>query len=293
MSMAYTVKIRNASGDTLQLYPSEDYLLTSITGITPALAVINATEMATMDGSRFNSSHVSFRNIVITFKIRGQGADVRARRVNLYKYIHPKHPVRVYIANDQRDVYIDGYVESLDDAGSIFSDNELLQVSVICPDPYFRDNTEVEAENTFGSNTSLFYFPFGILQGSPIPFSRKIIQQHHTIINEGDAACGITLQVAASGAVTNPTFYNESNGQTMTFELTMQAGDELIISTVQGQKSAKRIREGVETNIINTMTHGSAWLQLEPGDNVIYYSAASGTAAMTLTFLYTILYEGI
>ena len=81
----YTVKIRNSNDEMIQLAPSDDYILTSILGITPADATINATEMATIDGSRFNSSHVSTRNVVIELKPRGEGEKVRKSRVNLYR----------------------------------------------------------------------------------------------------------------------------------------------------------------------------------------------------------------
>lgn len=290
---SYTVKIRNADGDTLQLYPSDDYLLMDITGLTPADATINATEMATMDGSRFNSSHVTARNIVITLKIRGFDTDVRTRRIALYQYAHTKEKVRIYIAHDQRDVYIDGYVEKLEDAGTIFTNDERLMLSVICPDPFFRDNSADEESITFSNTEASFHFPFTIVEDDPIPFSIKLATQYKSIYNAGDTDCGMILKVQASGSITNPMFYDEANSDTMTFDLDLVDGDELIITTIPGSKSAILRRDGVETNVINTMTHDSSWLSLVPGDNVFYYAADSGGGYMTLTFIFTNLFEGI
>lgn len=289
--MAYTIKIQNSLDEVLQLYPSEDYMLSSITGITPADAVINATEMATQDGAHFNSSRVMPRNLVIAFAVRGEGTDVRQRRVALYRYIKPKHPIRVYLSNDQRDVYIDGYVETLQDAGTIFTGKEMLQVSVICPDPYFKDNETGERTISFSSITSMFYFPFSIV--SPIPFSQKDEALTKSIVNDGDTACGVTLKVAAHGNVSDPWFYNETSGETMSFDIDLVSGDELIISTVQGHKSAKLWRSGTESNVINTLAQGSDWVTLEPGSNTFYYNADSGVSNMSLTFTYNILFEGI
>jgi hypothetical protein len=79
----------------------------------------------------------------------------------------------------------------------------------------------------------------------------------------------------------------------MTFDINLQAGDELTVTTIGGNKSAILRRNGVETNVINTMTHDSSWLTLEPGDNIFYYAADSGYDNMTLTFTFTNLYEGI
>lgn len=290
---AYTLKIRNSNNEIMQLYPSEDYILTGIDGITPADATINATEMATLDGSRYNSSHVMARNIVVTLKIRGEGTIVRKRRIALYRYIRTKHQIRLYIKHDQRDVYIDGYVEKLEDAGTIFSDDQRLQISVICPDPFFRDNSSDQQEISFSSVEALFHFPFAIEVGYPIPFSLRLNTQYKTIYNAGDTACGMVLVVSAAGGVSNPKFFDEANNDAMTFNLNLVTGDELIITTIRGQKSAMLRRNGVLTNVINTMTHDSSWLQLEPGDNIFYYSSDSGFGNMALTFIFTNLYEGI
>lgn len=287
----YTVKIQNSTGDLIQLYPSSDYMLMSMTGITPADATINATETASQDGATFNSSHVTPRNIVITFNIRGEGAIVRKRRIELYRYIKTKRPVRVFLANDQRSVYTDGYVERMDDAGTIFSQREQFQLSIICPDPFFRDNETGERVISFSAVTGLFNFPFAI--ASPIPFSIRERTYLKTIENDGDVPCGVTLRLISNGAISNPWFYNETTGQRMTFDIDLETGDELVVSTVQGHKSATLIRAGAETNVINSLSHDSKWITLEPGDNTFYYNADDGATNMQLVFVYNILFEGI
>lgn len=287
----YTVKIQNSLGEVIQLYPSTDYMLASMTGITPADAAIVATEMATQDGATFNSAHVMPRNIVITFSVRGEGTIVRKRRIDLYRYIKTKRPVRVFLANDQRSVYTDGYVERMDDAGTIFSQREQFQLSIICPDPFFRDNETGERVISFSAVTGLFNFPFAI--ASPIPFSVKEEVYLKTIENDGDVPCGVTLRLIANGVISNPWFYNETTGQRMTFDIDLVTGDELTISTVQGHKSATLTRGGAETNVINALSHDSKWITLEPGDNTFYYNADEGAVNMQLVFVYNILFEGI
>lgn len=290
---AYTVKIQNAQGETLQLYPSDDYILTEMAGITPADAIINAVEVAALDGSRFNTSRVMARNLTITVKVRGTDTAVRQRRVNLYRYAKTKQKIRVYIANDQRDVYIDGYLESLQDAGSIFTEDQRLMMSVICPDPFFRDNGTGEQIIGFSSVTANFFFPFGIEVGEPVPLSVRSYKTSQNIINGGDTATGMVLTVKALGSVSNPVFFDESTGGSMSFDISLVSGDELIISTVHGAKSAKLRRGGVTTNVINTLTPDSTWLELAPGDNVFYYTATSGATSMELTFSFINLFEGI
>lgn len=262
-----------------------------MTGITPSDGIINMAEMPTQDGARFNSSRVQSRNLIVNFDIRGEGEIVRQRRINLYRYIKTKQPVRIYVANDQRSAYIDGYVERLDDAGTIFSDRERFQLSIICPDPYFRDNDTGEQVITFSSTIPMFTFPFGI--DDPIPISVRTTDYSKVIMNDGDAETGVILTVKAIGNVEDPIIYNQSTGETMSFDISMVAGDELVINTIRGEKSVKRIRNGATTNVLNLMTPGSDWITFMPGANQFYYSASSGTDNIQLTFRFVELYEGI
>lgn len=289
----YTVKIENALGEMLQLYPSGDYILTGITGITPADAVINAVEMANLDGARYNNSRVGTRNIVITLKVRGEGYDVRRRRINLYRYAKTKQKIRVYIAHDQRDVVIDGYLESLQDAETIFSDDQRLMMSIICPNPFFRDNGAGENRVSFSAINGLFAFPFSIAVGEPEPMSTKTLDYLKVVTNSGDVDTGMVLTVKAHGVVANPVFYNETAGQTMTLDISLEDGDELTITTEHGAKSARLTRDGATTNVMNAIGPGSDWLTLQPGDNTFYYSASSGADNMELMFSYTNLFEGM
>lgn len=286
----YTVKIQNKKNETLQLYPSEDYMLIGMTGITPSDGIISVAEMAMQDGARFNNAHVQTRNLIVNFDIRGEGEDVRKRRINLYKYIKTKEPVRVYIANDQRSVYIDGYVERLDDAGTIFSDRERMQLSVICPDPFFRDNAQ-DVTVYFGATSSEFHFPFAIT--TPIPFSTRSWSHVKEIFNAGDVECGVVFTLQASNTVVDPKISNEETNELMEFDITMEAGDELIISTRRGEKKVTFRSGGVETNALNTLKEGSDWLTLTPGNNAIYYTAFRNYDKIAMSCTYTILYEGI
>lgn len=68
--MLRAVTVTNFKGESLRMELSkpEDsgLLIYNITGLGSSPAVINSTEMATMDGARFNSSRAQTRNIVFT-----------------------------------------------------------------------------------------------------------------------------------------------------------------------------------------------------------------------------------
>ena len=93
--------------------------------------------------------------------------------------------------------------------------------------------------------------------------------------------------------VVNPRFVNQVNDQGIYLNTTLQTGDDLIICTIVGQKSIKRIRNTVETNLINAFSTGSEWMVIAAGENDIVVTADSGGASMVLTFDVPALYEGV
>lgn len=107
--MLRSVRIKNDRGDILELVGSEKYSLTNITGLNPVAAVINTTSNGVHDGSRYNSSKLGTRNIVITVSLE---EPVEENRMELYRLIRPKRDVTFYLENGRRNVYIPGYVET-------------------------------------------------------------------------------------------------------------------------------------------------------------------------------------
>lgn len=140
--MIKEVSITNYLGEKLTLELTNPWktgiYIKSITGIGPGRANINTTDMASDDGSIFNSARSTERNIVITLGfllVPGVTRTVEDARQLTYKYFPKKKPLTFYIVTDNREVFTTGYVESNDP--DIFSENETTQISIICPDPNF------------------------------------------------------------------------------------------------------------------------------------------------------------
>ena len=141
----YTLKIRNSRGEIYELtHNRRMYSVGSVSGLTLPMVNINTAAAGTQDGEVYSSSHMNRRNIVITLVLEG---DIERSRQLLYT-IFPLHsPVTVYYQTFNRDLYIDGYLEIID--GSLFAQREAMQISIICPDPYFRNRylATARAEN--------------------------------------------------------------------------------------------------------------------------------------------------
>lgn len=275
----------NKHGDQINLTSNPDYQLLQVTGLTPPTAVINMSKIATTDGSKFNSSSLDTRNIVLMVAPRG---DVERSRINLYKYFKSKQYIKLYISNGRRKVWIDGYVDNMD--GDLYSNPQVIQVSVICPDPYFKD--ENDGNTLFSDVMGAFTFPFNI--GSEgVELSTISGYSERNIYNSSDDEVGVIIELTATGTVADPTIYNLTTGESITIEYEMSVGDKIIINTRRGEKSVKAIVEGVESNIINNMTRASKWLKLLAGDNVCTYTCVSGAENLMVNINYQSIYEGV
>jgi hypothetical protein len=280
----FLLAVENERGERLELTHNNNYDVISVEGLNPPTAAINTANVAGLDGSRFNSSKIEQRNIVITLNIRPH---IEANRLALYRYIRVKRYIKVYYKNDFRDVFIEGFVESFEN--NLFTQLQQPQISIICPNPFWRStrNTLVD----FSNLTALFEFPFSI-PSSGIEFSR-INKVTMTLINAGDVETGAVIKFHASAAVTNPVFYNRTNGTFFGFNLVMIEGDEITLNTLQGEKSVILTRENETTNILSSRQSGSSWITFEPGENEISFGADDGSAALTVTVIAVQKYEGV
>ena len=246
---------KNAANQTLNLQTNNKYQLISATGINPPVANINTAQLATADGSVFNVARLPQRNIVLTIQpLYG----IEKARNDLYKWFAPKMPVNLEAVTDFKDVLIDGYVESFE--CDLYANPQLVQVSVICPDPYFRAKSAVTDKT--------------------LPTS---------ISNPGDVESGIIFTATMTGSASGLGIQNYANGVYHNFNmsgLTLQSGDIVTIDTRVGQKSVKLNRSGSVSSLIGKVNLASEWLQMYPGNNSFSVSLSNGTIKAAYTPLY-------
>ena len=278
----YRLWIENEIGDKLELTYNPLYAVTGVTGLTPVPAVINLSTAGINDGETFNSARLGSRNIVITLRYK---RDVEAARIALYDYIASTSRCRVYYKNGMRDVYIDGYVENPD--SDLFTLGQVMQISIICPDPLFRDvktvtDTGATVSGGFKFPTTLNAVVFGTVKGDTTT----------PVINGGNVAAGMDIQITFDGDVSNPIIYNAASGDYFGFNRDFIAGDVVNIQTY-GHKSVTLTRYGVKFNLINYRKKGTKWLQLAKGTNTFTFAADSGVNNMRVDFIHTDLYVGV
>lgn len=283
----FTLIVENQKGESLQLTQCESqYQIVSVAGLTPPKANLYTNIIANMQGAKFKSSRVETRNIVITLRLNG---DVEGNRQNLYRFFISGGWCKVYYKNENRNVYIEGYVDTVD--GDLFSISEQIQISIVCMNPYFKNLFDVY--NDISKIFAGFIFPFSIDEQGVI-FSGYDLYREAEIINSSDIECGMIITFRATADnISNPTLFDVDTRESMVLNLTMNAGDEVIVNTNKGQKTVTKIVNGVRSNAINTFGIGSTWMQLKPGVNKFYYSANDSMQFLNVEIKHNILYEGV
>lgn len=276
------IKIENARGEVLDLSADPRYVPILQNGGPPG-AAINHSKVGTAHGSKYNSSTVEPRNLLLTIYLKGDIA--RARR-NLYRYIIPSGYIKVYYQEEDLDLWIDGYVETAE--VDPWTQNENMAVSILCPEPFWKDIQETYTDASVVS--SLFEFPFAIEEAG-VEFSLVDKSKSTLIQNDGTVEAGATFELIATNRSLQPRIYNLTTGKYMGFYVDMFPGDRLIINTSDHNKRVTYIKDGVESNYINTLMEGSEWLKMAIGANEYSYTVDEGE--MELRIYHTNMYIGV
>lgn len=306
--MINTLTVINYLGEQLTIKLANPFdvgmAITEITGLGPVNANIITTDNATMDGAVYNSSRLSYRNIVITLKLLGtdvNGQSIEATRHNVYKYFPIKKPLWLIFESDKRSAMIQGYVES--NEPEIFSDWETTQISIICPDPYFKALNGMITN--FSGVEPLFQFSTDLNDEPTFELGRQYLNEDIDIYYTGEVDAGININIYFDDHVNPITIYNVETNEKILIDTnkiesrygTLVLGDKIIISTSRGNKKAVLIRENTTYNIINCLDKELTWFQLHKGDNIFAYSVEGGQEGglydLGMTISNDILYEGL
>ena len=282
------VTLENAKGEQLLITNEARFSVAPITGLNPPAASLIYTDNIG-DGSQFQHQRTPRRNIVINMVING---DVESNRLDLYNYVQTGQYIKVYIETYQRNVWIEGRVETCE--VDPFERKTTCQISIICNEPYFKDLEQ--SMNMINTVKGMLYFPYYTITPQPVSLYKRI--QILNLLNEGNVASGMTIEMTAKGVVTNPIIYNRETkefiglgSEQKPYEL--QPGDKVIIKTYDNNKTVTLIRDATETNIFNYLTPNSKFIQVGVGDNVFTYSADDGDQYLNITFTYYQQYKGI
>lgn len=283
----FVLEIENENQERLTLTQDEgNYQVIKVEGLTPPDADITTIKVANMDGERFKSSRLEKRELSIEIKING---DIEKNRIKLYDFFDSGKMSKIYYRNGSRNVMIVGYCESFE--GDLFELGQTVQVSIVCPSPYWESINMVRAD--ISQALGNFQFPFAISEEG-VEFTRFIDGRESPIINRGDGECGVVITMKSTlDLISNPVIYNVRTGEFFKVNIELSKGNTVTINTNVGQKSIYKIVDGVQSNIMGLVAKGSSWFQLKRGVNLFTCNADTGIATLEVVFEFKNLFKGV
>lgn len=309
--MLHKIVITNPKGETLELELSNPeksgFTVAKVEGLGPPQANINGQEMASSDGMFYSSSRADKRQIIFTLEFRSRDHNskygylsIEECRHRCYRYFPLKKEITITTYTDSQVLYTKGYVES--NKPEPFSRQEYATISVVCPDPFMYEF--VDARTVFSGIQPAFEFPFSnesltepLLQLGQIWLDTTAVLDY-----SGTIDTGIVITIHAFGDCEGIQLFNIDTLERIAIDTEriytitgdrFQAKDDIIISTVRGDRYCKLLRNGQYTNIIGALGRDTDWFQISNGSNAFGFSATSGESNISVTFSYQNAYMGV
>lgn len=285
--MPKTIVCRNEDNVEVAFdYNFDPFFLVSCEGTTSVYNNVVTSENTMIDGSTYQGSTTTQRNIIITAQM---DSNYRENRDLLYKTFKPKSTGTFNHTEDGETLTVDYKVESveIDEKGIVRN----IVISLICPDPFFKalDDTIVD----MAAWESLFEFEHEFLDEGE-PFAERVAELIKEIPNDSAATnIGMTITFTAEGPVTNPAIYHLESGDFVIVNTSMLPSDTIIITTETNNKSVYLVRGGVETEINNLLDEDSEFMQLTHGVNTLKYDATVGIDYLNVRITYRFRYLGV
>ena len=191
--------------DVFDLCDITKYGIVNFAGLDRPDADISRSALAGANASRISGSQISERNIVLTIR---PWISAEINRQELYDHLPYDTDLRFYIVTENRCVFIDGYVEKLGGGG--FTKNVTdIQLSIICPFPWFQSIRQHTAQLKAGDNI--------IRNNGDIPSGFRLeVEGHANMVQLVDfklTAGSETFATKADTSVIAPTELNTVSGK--------------------------------------------------------------------------------
>jgi hypothetical protein len=279
----------NERGQQIEFSVYSPFFVDNIDGISGLKNIIYQNKGMGQDGSTYMGSTLGNRNIVI------QGAiteNKEQNRIKLLSIINPKLKAKLIYADGNIKKYVECVVET---APTITKENKpKFQMSLICPNPYWRDTVESKKQIVLWKGD--FHFPLIIPQDKGIIIGHREPSLIVNIENNGQVKTGMIIEFFARGTLKNPSLFNVNTREFIKVNKEMVAGEKIIINTNFGKKKILQELNGVTTDILNYLDiigGGDTFLQLDVGDNLFRYNADKNLDNLEVSIYYNNNYLGV
>lgn len=265
------------------------------TGATLVLDMVSTPDyiLGSVDWGAVESTHHSFK-YVNQIGVYVTGTSLETRSISITGWVIAENETmmtnrkrvlnRFFNPQGAIDVFYKNYVlrflpnTSVKYSATVADNNEVVckfKIEGYCPDPLFKEKTEskVAAART----VPMFHFPL-VISKTPKPPGGIIfgLRQPSLIVainNSGAVDVGMKIIFRANSTLSNPSLINVNTQKYFKVNKSMQAGEEIVIDTIIGEKKIQGTLNGVTSNYFKYRDLGSEWLQLSVGDNLFRYDA--------------------
>jgi len=266
------------------------FFLQAVEGLYSVIGNVTTVSSAFAIGESYSGTSIKKRNIVISGIIKDNFADRRKLLYSMFP-LRTEGTLYYYENNNDKGKKITYIVESVEVEEKGIP--RMFTVSLICPNPYFKDLEESKV--AMATWSPKFCFPMISEKDVGIEFASKNITTMGTIINDTNIEFGITIHLVAHGNVTNPYLVNVETQEQILINIEMEIGDEIIITTQRGNKNIILVPDStkISKNINNLLEYGSKFLQMHTGINTIRAGAEMNEENLETNVYYSNEYEAV
>lgn len=259
------LKILNENGESMEFGVHSPYLLSHIEGLGIPQGDIYSTQAPGQDGSTFHDLLLGERDVSTRVTIMCKDRkELYFERKKLMSLLMPKKKLTLLYTNDYKTFRTYARINEGIDFKERINNSGVADISFTCFNPYWLDEKDTIRK--------IKYFDEGIR--FPLSFKAKFAEAGYSKIvkNNGDVDVGCVLEYI--GAAENPKIVNETTGEFIKVNKTLETGDKLIINTARGEETVDIIKnDGTKTNVFNWIDIESTFFKLKVGENRITYSA--------------------
>lgn len=241
---------------------------------------INVTDNAQYDGGSVTGVKIEPRALHLEL------LEDYKNRSSYLSFFNPKHEGTLTVMVDDKSRMIGYRVEKFNVREENLFNPPVLEIDLICPDPYFYD------VDNFGKNIAgklaLYAFPFVWLAGKDILSDYKVFTDQTLILNKGDMETGLIINFTCTSAVINPKIELVNTGEYMRILRNMAAGD-----TVQFETNTARKNIYVNGKKYTNFDPASTFFRLAEGENILKYGSDSGYESLNVYVYYRTKYLGV
>lgn len=282
----------NERGESIEFSHASAYHTNEVSGLSDIRNAIYSINSMGQDGDTYLGNRIQSREIGIVGSIARRNKDeaVTLRR-KLNHVLNPQiGATLIYEYGDFRRVI--GC--RVDNAPVFPAKTTVLQdftIQLVCHNPFWQDENESKTDIASWIGGLEFAVEIPIDEGMEMGYREPSLIVN--VFNSGDVKSGVRVDFRALGTVKNPSILNIDTKEFIKVNFTLEAGDIMSVSTYYGKKEVVLHRGTQTIDAFRYLDGDSSYIQLEVGDNLFRYDAASNVEGLEVSIYHNSQYLGV